>query len=573
MANSPTDVSDIHARPSLLRVPAAILLAVLACAALPDVDAAASWALLPPVMAILVAVLSRRLILGLSLAVVSGGLLVAARSPDAFLSTALSRIAVCYLYDPVFNSFSGYILAFTACLIGMVRVTSLAGGNRGIAEALSRGAAGARSSRLAAFLMGLAIFFDDYANTIVVGSTMRPITDRFRVSREKLAYIVDSTAAPIAGLAIISTWIGYEVGLFEDLMRDLETGYSGYQLFFAALPSRFYCIFTLVFVLTSTLLGRDFGPMLRAEHRARDTGQVIAPGSRPMTGRHTEVNTADGIEPRWWVAAVPVLAVVAAVLVGMGVDTRDNAEVVAAAAAGWFSSDFWSAAFRNADSARVLFTASIIGAALAFAIALTRQRADTGVRAIGIVDAVRTFFAGIWGIWYAFAILILAWAIKAVCDDAGTGDYLTALLSPVISPALLPLLIFLLAAVVAFSIGTSWTTMAILIPTVVPLAHGIGGMPLTILAAAAVLDGAIFGDHCSPISDTTVMSSIASSCDHLDHVKTQAPYALVTFSVAATAGYIGSASAYPAWTGLAIGVLLIPVILLVFGRRTDAPPA
>ncbi len=550
-----------------------VLLAVVVCSLLPRMGDASPWGLFPPILAITVAILSRRLLLGLSLAVISGGL-IATSEPALvpFLSTAVQKILISYLFDPLFNSFSAYILGFTALLIGMVRVTSLAGGNRGIAELLSRGAAGPRSSKLAAFLMGLAIFFDDYANTIVVGSTMRPITDRFRVSREKLAYIVDSTAAPIAGLAIISTWIGYEVGLFEDLMKDLGTGYSGYQLFFAALPSRFYCIFTLVFVVSSTLLGRDFGPMLKAEIRARDTGKVLAEGARPTTGQYDEVQPAQGIDPKWWVAALPVALVVISVIVGMRVDTIGNEEVTAASASSLFSTTYWTAVFKNADSARVLFVASLLGAGLAFALALTRRVTKTGSRPISIGSAVSTFFRGIWGVWYAFAILILAWAIKAVCDDVGTGDYLTQLLSPIISPILLPLLIFLLASVIAFSIGTSWTTMAILIPTVVPLAHNLGGMPLTILAAAAVLDGAIFGDHCSPISDTTIMSSIASSCDHLDHVKTQIPYALTTMAVAAIFGYLGTASVYPAWVGLILGAAAIVGLLLLIGHRTDPLP-
>jgi Na+/H+ antiporter NhaC len=213
----------------------------------------------------------------------------------------------------------------------------------------------------------------------------------------------------------------------------------------------------------------------------------------------------------------------------------------------------------------------MLGAGLAFVLALTRRNAESGKLAISPWFAVVTFFKGVWGVWYAFAILILAWAIKAVCDDVGTGAYLTHLLSPVISPIWLPLLIFLLASIVAFSIGTSWTTMAILIPTVVPLAHHLGGLPLTILAAAAVLDGAIFGDHCSPISDTTVMSSIASSCDHLDHVKSQIPYALTTMAVAATFGYLGTASLYPAYVGLILGAGAILAILFLFGKPTDLP--
>lgn len=531
-----------------------------------------SWSLLPPISAILVSVISRRLILGLSLSVLAGGVLASAHLPLHLIApAALYKAAVGYVWAPLESAFQLYILAFTAGLIGLVRVTTLSGGNRGIADLLVRRALGAKSARLSAFFMGTAIFFDDYANTIVVGSTLRPITDRFRVSREKLAYIVDSTAAPIAGIAIISTWIGYEVSLFQDLMDDLQTGLSGYQLFFNALPLRFYCLLTIAFVFLSSLMQRDFGPMLSAERRAQQTGQVLRPGAVPLTGRaHDDVQPAEGIAPAWWAAALPVSLVIFGVIFGMALDTWHHPDVRSLRqSARVFSSDYWTACFSNADTARVLFLAAMAGSLLAIAIAVTRPHEQTGARVISPLVACATYVRGIAGVWYAIAILILAWAIKEVCTDAGTSTYLTAALSPLISPVLLPLLIFVLASLVAFSIGTSWTTMAILIPTVVPLAHALGGLPLTILAAAAVLDGAIFGDHCSPISDTTVMSSIASSCDHLDHVKTQLPYALTTMGLAALFGYWGTAALYPGFVGLGLGLLAIPAILLTIGRNPD----
>ena len=532
------------------------------------------WSLFPPIAAIFVAVISGRVLLGLALAVLSGGMLSAGDAPLYELPfAALERAAVDYVWTPLSSSFQLFILGFTAALIGMVRVTTLAGGNAGIAALLAARAESARSTRFAAFLMGLAIFFDDYANTIVVGTTLRPMTDRFRISREKLAYIVDSTAAPVAGVAVISTWIGFEVGLFGDLMRDLGTGVSGYQLFLHALPARFYCLFTLLFVATSAWFQRDYGTMYRAEYRAQTTGRVLRPGATPLTGlRGTEVKAAAGVRPAWWAAAVPVLIVVFAVVFGMAADTWTHASVrpvrINDSLASW---SFWTACFSNADNPRVLFVSAVLGSVAALLIAVTRRHSTDGSAPISPFSAVKTWAMGITGIHYAIAILIMAWAIQAICKDVGTSVYLTAALSPLVLPGLLPVLIFLLAASVAFAMGTSWATMAILIPTAVPLAHGLGGLPLTILAAAAVLDGAIFGDHCSPISDTTVMSSIATSCDHLDHVKTQLPYALTTMAVAALAGYVGAAFFYPGWIGLVIGFTAIPAILLLFGRNPDKP--
>ena len=531
------------------------------------------WSLFPPLLAVLTATLSGWLISGLSLAILAGGLIsIYGTVPIAEVPLAtLHRTFIDYLWIPLTNSFQFYILGFTVSLLGLVRVTSLSGGNQGIAKILASRANGARSTRLAAFLMGLAIFFDDYANTIVVGTTLRPMTDRFRVSREKLAYIVDSTAAPIAGIALISTWIGYEISLFEDLMNDLDTGLSGYQLFFMALPSRFYCIFTLFFVALSSWFQRDYGPMLRAERRANTTGQVLRSGSVPLTRNwDNDVSSVKGITPAWWTAALPIVTIVVGVVIGMMIDTFEIQEVAKVRLKETiFSLNYWTTCFSNANSARVLFHASLLGSALAIFLAISRRNSDTGALAISPIKVLSTWAKSITGIYYALAILILAWAMKEVCSDVGTSTYLTSVLSPISSPSLLPVLIFGLASLVAFSIGTSWATMAILIPTVVPLAHAMGGLSLTILSAAAVLDGAIFGDHCSPTSDTTVMSSIASSCDHRDHVLTQLPYALTTMSVAATFGYLGSSLLYSNWTGLGLGLGAILIIILVVGKNPD----
>lgn len=543
-------------------------LTLLICTLLPAQGETEGWSLFPPLCAILVGILSGRLVIGLTAAVVGSAAIASTEiTLPAIAWDAIATAGVDYLWGQVTGEFSLYILGFTVALIGMVRVTSLAGGNAGIADLLAGGAGGARSARKATVFLGFAIFFDDYANTIVAGSTMRPITDRFRVSREKLAYLVDSTAAPVAGIAIISTWIGYEVGLFEGLMTDLGTGVSGYGLFFMALPARFYCLLALVFVVVSTWSGRDFGPMLKAERRAKETGQVLREGARPLTGRQAGVAATPDIDPAWWIAALPVIAVVLTVITGVALDAADSEAVkVARAQSGLLSSKYWAASFSNANSGRVLFNAALIGSVLALLLA-TFRRDIKGTRPITLWSALTTYGRGVVGIHYAIAILVLAWAIKEACTDVGTADYLTAILSPLISPAILPLLIFLLAATVAFSIGTSWATMAILVPTLVPLAHNLGGLPLTILAAAAVLDGAIFGDHCSPISDTTVMSSIASSCDHLDHVRTQIPYALTTMGCAALFGYLGAATLYPAWVGALLGAVAITTLIFTFGKR------
>ncbi len=548
-------------------------LTALVCALLPERGGADGWSLFPPLLAIVVAVASGRLVWGLCLALFCGALIAQPVGTPLYALPlhALYTAVVDFVWTPLRDSFQLYILGFTASLIGMVRVISLAGGTRGIAELLVRRAAGARSTRLATALLGMAIFFDDYANTIVVGTTMRPITDRFRISREKLAYLVDSTAAPVAGIAIISTWIGFEVGLFEDAMNSLGTNISGYELFFRALPARFYCLLTLFFVFVSTLMRRDFGPMLKAERRARLHNQPLAPGAQPMTGEESAVPEHPDIEAHWSVAALPVGLVILAVLAGMHWDARSAEAVIAARGEGaLFSRSYWTAVFSNADGAKVMLLSSLAGSVLAFVLARTRRSAVDGSRPLSFAAILRTWASGITGFYYALLILVLAWAIKEMCQAVHTSDYLVGALENVLNPHFLPLIVFSLAAAVAFSIGTSWTTMAILLPTMIPVAYQLGDLALTVLVAAAVLDGAIFGDHCSPLSDTTVLSSIAASCDHIAHVRTQAPYALTTMGIAATFGYLGSTLFYSTVVGLLLSMAAVVIALVVFGRNPDS---
>ena len=554
-----------------------ILSAATLSSLLPEKEGINGWSLFPPLVAISVAILTKRLVLGLSLAIFSGAFL---SQPDHVTSSMLlqktiSTALVDFVWKPLSDSFQIYILGFTASLIGMVRVISLAGGTRGIADLLIKGAAGARSTRITTVLLGLAIFFDDYANTLVVGTTMRPITDKFKISREKLAYLIDSTAAPVAGVAIISTWIGFEIGLFEDVLQTLGTGISGYELFFRALPSRFYCILTLFFVLFSTLVRRDFGPMLRAEQRSFHLKQPIAPNQKPMIGETNQLEEHPHLKGHWTTAVVPVALVIFCVIFGMYWDASSTEKVANMNAPLIFlNHEFWIAVFSNADGAKVMFLSALTGTAISILIALNQRSSFNNQRLFSMEKVLKTWGSGITGFYFALLILILAWAIKETCQAVSTADYIKmAIESASVSANWLPLIVFALAATIAFSIGTSWTTMAILLPIGIEVAWNLGGTPtqslhLTALVAAAVLDGAIFGDHCSPISDTTVLSSIAASCDHIAHVRTQAPYALLTMCSAAIFGYAGSIY-YESYIGILLGAGFLIFTLMSIGRDPE----
>ncbi|MEZ4461788.1 MAG: Na+/H+ antiporter NhaC family protein [bacterium] len=528
---------------------------------------------LPALLAVLIAIFFRSLVPALLAAVWIGGWLAA---DTALAGTYKGAV---FVGSSLTGAFNLYIIGFTIALVGMVQVVTRAGGVRGVLSVVTRYARTKRTTRAATALMGLAIFFDDYANTIVVGTTMRPVTDAQRISREKLAYIVDSTSAPIAGLAVISTWIGYEVGIFDELSRQLSLGASGYDIFFEIMPLRFYCLTTLMFVMVNALWGRDFGPMLTAERRA-ESGQVLREGAKPLASAgHTVTEPIEGKPHRWYNAVGPVSFVLLCVFLTMWwsgwshgdlsipnlMDAPGQvASMFIASLSDMGSADAWRDAFSNADNAKALFWSSVLGSLLAIGLAV-------GQRILTVVDAAKTWAAALPAMWLAIVILVLAWSLRAVCDDLGTSIYLMGAVQDLITPMALPIITFLLASVVAFATGTSWGTMGILLPAIIPLAVlACAGEPnghlLIMLCFGAVLDGAIFGDHCSPISDTTVMSSIASGSDHLDHVRTQMPYAVVTMLIASCVGYLGVAAGEPIWLAHAAALGLVVAVMGVVGR-------
>lgn len=518
-------------------------------------------ALVPPLIAVVVTLATRRLLPALGSAVFVGAVL--RFKGDVFVAGSKT-----YVWDNLTNSTHLYIIGFTLALLGMVQVVSRAGGTSGIVEWVTKYIRSARSTEVGAAFMGLFVFFDDYANCMLVGPTMRPLTDRWNISREKLAYIVDSTAAPVAGLAVISTWIGHEVGLLDAQAQALGLDQRGYALVLSALPFRFYCVFSLVFVFASSLMGRDFGPMLKAQRRARHLQKPLRDGARPMAQPDSEVMKPPEDKPhRARNALVPILAVVLVAMVGFVVD-GGGASKLASSPGAVLSFTFWRETLgASENNVKMLLMAAGVGSVLAIAMPLVQ-----GILPLGA--ALRAYWSGVRHASSAVVVLLLAWALAQVCQDLGAQEVLGATLRGNVALWVVPLATFGLAAAIAFATGTSWGTMSILIPIAVPLAHSMGGLPLMILTGAAVLDGAIFGDHCSPISDTTLMSSIASGSDHLDHVGTQLPYAVFVMLVAATVGYLPIALGGPTWLPYLAGSVLIVAWLRIVGRRPEdgTPP-
>ena len=527
--------------------------------------------LIPPFLAIVLALVFHQVVPALVAGIWSGAwiyyggpLVGALRLMDHYIVNALA------------DSDHVSIVIFSLLLGGMVGIVARAGGTYGLVEALKPYATNSRRGQLVTWLLGILIFFDDYANTLLVGNTMRPVTDRLKISREKLAYIVDSTAAPVASIALVSTWIGYEVSLIGDSLKEIGLDADPYGVFLRSLPYNFYPLLALAFGLLVASSVRDFGPMLRAERRAA-AGKVLSDTAVPLSDFDNETLAPAPDQPcRWYNAVVPVAVVLLVTFGALWFTGRASlvidANPLADASISQLGFRGLGSVFGAGDSFKALLWASMAGCI----VALVMSRAQ-GILTLG--DGLAAWGSGIKSMTLAIVILILAWSISDICSDLDTSGFLVATLSDRVDPRIVPAIVFVLAALTAFATGTSWGTMGIMIPLAVPTAFGVAGAAglapahaeaILLCSVSAVLAGAIYGDHCSPISDTTVLSSMASGCDHLDHVRTQFPYATVVGIVAIVAGYIPAGFGLSPLICLPLGTLVLVALLRWIGRPVIA---
>ncbi|MFH1964079.1 MAG: Na+/H+ antiporter NhaC family protein, partial [Acidobacteriota bacterium] len=398
---------------------------------------------------------------------------------------------------------------------------------------------------------------------LVRGNLMRPITDRLRISREKLAFFVDVGAATVASTFFISTWIGYEVGLIDQGLKIIGSELNAYTVFLQTIPYLFYPITALILAFLIAVTGRDFGPMWEAERRCRVEGKPLRDGAEPATDLAESGEFDEDVPARWINGALPVISILVVGILGLymtGIRALD-----AEGATGYGIGDIVGAA----DSYKALLWASLTGCIVAIMLSVVQ-----GI--LTVHKAIEAWIKGLKSMLLAMIILILAWSIGSVTEELHTADYLVQMLRDVLSPYWLPSLTFIIAALVAFSTGTSWATMAILMPLVIPLSHTLG-VDLQLPAAenhhlmlgviSSVLSGAVFGDHCSPISDTTILSSMASACDHIDHVRTQLPYALLAAVGGVLIGDIPTAYGFSPWVSLSLSTVVMFLVLMLFGRK------
>lgn len=542
--------------------------------------------LLPPVIAIILAFITKDVVISLFIGVFSGTFMLSFVNENNIFNVFVSAFLA--LVDKIVSSMASSgnagIILQVLTIGGVVALITKMGGTKAIALWLSKKAKQAKSSQFATWCMGVIVFFDDYANSLIVGPIMRPVTDKFKVSREKLAFVMDATAAPITGLAIISTWIGLEISLIKqgyDLI-DPQTltnlqinkeNINAFEIFVQTIPYRFYNLFMLIFVVLTIYMGREFGPMLKAEQMARE-GKFSEGHEQIDNIEDKLLEPKDHIKLQISNAAIPLLCLIIFSFIGFyynGYSAIEDLNVknqIDLSPIGLFA---LRETFGSADASLVLFQSALLSSIIAIILGIYRK-------IFTLKEAISTWTHGWRTMIMTIVILLCAWSLSSVIKDLGTSKYLVDLFSDKTPLFLLPTSIFLFASIISFSTGTSYGTMGILMPLSIPLAMAVGiNNDLNfqelhnylIINISGVLTGAIFGDHCSPISDTTILSSMGSKCNLLAHVKTQLPYALSVCIVSILCGYIPATLGLNIWLCLIFGVISMVLLLLIVGKKVN----
>ena len=466
-------------------------------------------ALLPPVVAIVLCFVTKRVLISLFLGVFTGGIIMSTGNPFGGITYSLTTII-----GSIVDEWNANLLVFNLLMGSGVALIWRLGGSRALTDWAKTKIKSQMQAGVGAWLLGVIVFFNDYVNAAIVGNVFRDIFDEMKLSKEKLSYILDSTAAPVATF-FISDWIAFQIGMIRTGIEaagitDVEP-FTGYL---RGIPLNMYCIFAVVFVGILAITGKDFGPMLKAEHRTKTTGATYREGASPMMDVATDLGVAKETKPMLMTFFLPIVALVGVTLFGFWWTGRGPDKGI-------------MDILGDCDPAKALLWGSFYMTLTGFAIAL-------GYKIMTIAETMNTIIDGMKLMLMACSILVLAWSLGTVTKDMKLADYIITVIGEAIPFTIVPLVIFLFGMFISFSTGTSWGTMTILTPIAIPLAYKMSGDSMTaVMMAGVVFSGAIFGDHCSPISDTTVLASIFAGADHIDHVTTQIPYALVCAAVAA----------------------------------------
>jgi len=524
------------------------------------VEHAYGWlSLLPPVVAITLALITKEVLGSLIIGIFSGYFIFVNFAPAEISEGLASTNPILGPFLEMVNSvianagdsWNMAILLFLALLGGLVAVVTVAGGSAAYGEWAAKRVKTRGGAQLSTFLLGCIIFIDDYFNSLTVGTVMRPVTDRFRISRAKLAYILDSTAAPVTILVPVSSWVAYIISVMEPSLEEQGFALSGLAGFMSTVPYNLYAWLTLIMVVVIAVSKLEFGPMARLESKAMLTGELQEDReATPPGDDFSGLEVSKKGSPMDLI--LPIIGLVIFTLIAM------------LYTGGYFGSDttMWQA-FGDTDAATSLVYGGI-GALLLCLVQFIPRKLMT------YTQFMNAFTQGVKSMVPAFSILILAWTFGSVLRDGGlqTGAYVASIVGTTIPTWLLPPIIFAVSGFIAFSTGTSWGTFAIMLPIAIPVSANVNP-EMVGLMMGAVLAGAVYGDHCSPISDTTILSSTGAACHHIDHVATQTPYATLVAGVSFI-GFMVAGFTNNALISMAVSLVLLLGALKVLHNQNAA---
>ncbi len=503
----------------------------------------------PPLLTIILAIITKEVLLSLFIGVLGGCLIIANWTPLGSFEKMI-EIILAKLTDP----WNMQVIIIVILLGGLIGLLTISGGSKAFADFIATKIHSRKAAQATAWIMGLMIFFDDYFNALTCGAVMRPVSDKFNVSREKLSYIIDSTSVGICLLVPISSWVAFITSIIASSFKDVGIKQDAFQAFLYSVPYNFYAWLSIIMVGVVVFLSLDYGPMAKAEKRTMETGKLC---DQTFCGGCEDEDDFSSITPAEGKVIDLILPIILLV---------SGAFIFMLYTGGFFNSDtrfdFMHAVNNMCGTLALIYAIALTNI---FAISLYKIR-----RLSSIKDSIQAFTIGAKSMVFVLLLLAFAWSIGGICDELGTGAYVASLFSSSVPAFLVPVIVFIFSCVMTFATGATWGTYAIMLPVAIPLAVT---MNIDVYACiAAVIGGGGFGNHCSPLADTAILSSVGANIRHIDHINTQIPYSVTCALVAAAAYIVTGILNNPVIPMIVcISLFMIAVITLnrFFGARPD----
>lgn len=524
--------------------------------------------IVPTVLAVVLAFVTHNVLFSLLIGFLSGVLILGVVNSNSLLQLPLNLVLALLnsIKDVVLDKDNIEVLLLCFAVGGMIEVVRASGGFEALAIKLANVINSPRKANLVTSILGCLVFFDDYATTLIVGPIMKPITDRVKVSREKLSFIIDSTSAPVSGIALISSWIAVEIISIQKGLEIVGSNTNGFSLFVNSIPFCFYCLFAISFVFINSLIGKDFGPMLKAEQRAL-RGQTVSEESKKYDEDIQVKHVKKDMNKKIFVSVGSIALLTAFAIISFYIDGKNvaikNGTLMANAK---FSFESFISIISNADTVGLITISALVSAIFAVII-------GSGLQLFTLKESTRSWLTGVRKIGDEVIMLVIAWCLASTVRQLGTTYFVAEIISANVSAIFVPVLIFVSCCVISCASG-SFGCMFVVMPLAIPLAYrvisigcGINNEIYLLICVGSVVAGSIFGDHCSPVTDCTILAASGAGCSTMEHCYSQLPYTLVNCAISIICGIILTCLGVNVLVALAIGIICQILVLLIIGKK------